>query len=85
MKKEYDFRGGTRGAVVELPPGKTRITIRIDDDASGSRDTSKIVTGKVDEHDVFRGLFRVCKQVFFVLQVFFWCFATRQGAGNGAK
>ena len=32
MKKEYDFRGGKRGAVVEPRPGKTRITIRIDDD-----------------------------------------------------
>ena len=32
MKKEYDFRKGKRGAVVPLPPGKTRITIRIDDD-----------------------------------------------------
>ncbi len=32
MKKEYDFRKGRRGAVVPLPPGKTRITIRIDDD-----------------------------------------------------
>jgi hypothetical protein len=32
MKKEYDFRKGKRGAVVKTPPGKTRITIRIDDD-----------------------------------------------------
>jgi uncharacterized protein (DUF4415 family) len=32
MKKEYDFRRGKRGAVVKSPPGKTRITIRIDDD-----------------------------------------------------
>lgn len=32
MKKEYDFRGGRRGAVLPTPPGKTRITIRIDDD-----------------------------------------------------
>lgn len=32
MKKQYDFRRGKRGAVVEPPPGKTRITIRIDDD-----------------------------------------------------
>jgi len=32
MKREYDFRGGRRGAVVPTPPGKTRITIRIDDD-----------------------------------------------------
>jgi Arc/MetJ family transcription regulator len=32
MKKEYDFSKGIRGPVVPLPPGKTRITIRIDDD-----------------------------------------------------
>lgn len=32
MKKEYDFSRGKRGAVIRTPPGKTRITIRIDDD-----------------------------------------------------
>ncbi|HKC11345.1 MAG TPA: BrnA antitoxin family protein [Vicinamibacteria bacterium] len=32
MRKEYDFSAGHRGAVLRLPPGKTRITIRIDDD-----------------------------------------------------
>jgi hypothetical protein len=32
MRKEYDFSQGKRGAVLHLPPGKTRITIRIDDD-----------------------------------------------------
>jgi len=32
MKKEYDFTGGKRGPVVKRSPGKTRITIRIDDD-----------------------------------------------------
>jgi Arc/MetJ family transcription regulator len=32
MKKEYDFSRGIRGPVVPVPPGKTRITIRIDDD-----------------------------------------------------
>ena len=32
MKREYDFRDGKRGAVVTTPPGKTRITIRLDDD-----------------------------------------------------
>lgn len=30
MKKEYDFTKGKRGAVIPSP-GKTRITIRIDD------------------------------------------------------
>ena len=32
MKKEYDFSKGKRGAIEPLPAGKTRITIRLDDD-----------------------------------------------------
>lgn len=32
MRKEYDFRTGRRGAITLPPPGKTRITIRLDDD-----------------------------------------------------
>ena len=32
MKKEYDFSNGRRGAVVPLPAGKTRVTIRLDTD-----------------------------------------------------
>lgn len=32
MKEQYDFRKGKRGAVLPVPAGKTRITIRIDDD-----------------------------------------------------
>ena len=32
MKKQYDFRKGRRGAVLRAASGKTRITIRIDDD-----------------------------------------------------
>lgn len=32
MKKEYDFKGARRGALDPVPPGKTRITIRLDDD-----------------------------------------------------
>lgn len=32
MKKEYNFSKGKRGVVVPAPKGKTRITIRIDDD-----------------------------------------------------
>lgn len=30
MKDEYDFRGGRRGAVLPVAPGKERITIRLD-------------------------------------------------------
>ena len=32
MKREYDFSNGKRGAVVKVPPGKTRVTIRLDTD-----------------------------------------------------
>jgi uncharacterized protein (DUF4415 family) len=32
MKKEYDFSKGRRGAVIPQTPGKTRITIRLDDE-----------------------------------------------------
>jgi uncharacterized protein (DUF4415 family) len=32
MKREYDFSKAKRGAVVAVPKGKTRITIRLDDD-----------------------------------------------------
>ena len=32
MKREYDFSRATRGPVLSLPPGKTRITIYIDAD-----------------------------------------------------
>jgi uncharacterized protein (DUF4415 family) len=32
MKKEYGFSKGKRGPVLKSPPGKTRITIRLDDD-----------------------------------------------------
>ena len=32
MKKSYDFSKGKRGPVIKGPRGKTRITIRIDDD-----------------------------------------------------
>ena len=32
MKPEYDFSKGKRGAIVQAPAGKTRVTIRLDDD-----------------------------------------------------
>lgn len=32
MKKEYDFSKGKRGPVLPIPPSKTRITIRLDED-----------------------------------------------------
>jgi uncharacterized protein (DUF4415 family) len=32
MKREYDFSKARRGPVVAVPKGKTRITIRLDDE-----------------------------------------------------
>lgn len=32
MKKQYDFSKGRRGPVVRVSPGKTRVTIRLDQD-----------------------------------------------------
>jgi uncharacterized protein (DUF4415 family) len=32
MRNEYDFKKGKRGAVLPVAAGKTRITIRLDDD-----------------------------------------------------
>ena len=32
MKRQYDFDGARQGPVLPAPKGKTRITIRIDDD-----------------------------------------------------
>ncbi|MGH7918023.1 MAG: BrnA antitoxin family protein [Candidatus Binataceae bacterium] len=32
MKREYDFNKGKRGAVLPPQPGKTRITIRLDNE-----------------------------------------------------
>jgi uncharacterized protein (DUF4415 family) len=32
MKREYDFSKGKRGAVISAEPGKTRITIRLDNE-----------------------------------------------------
>lgn len=35
MKSEYDFSKGRRGPIIHVPPGKTRITIRLDKDLIG--------------------------------------------------
>jgi uncharacterized protein (DUF4415 family) len=32
MKREYDFSKGKRGSPISVPKGKTRITIRLDED-----------------------------------------------------
>ncbi len=35
MKREYDFSKAKRGPVIPVPKGKTRITIRLDEDILG--------------------------------------------------
>jgi predicted solute-binding protein len=60
MKKEYDFSNAKRGAVVPTPAGKTRITIRLDDDilewfreqvhASGGGSYQSLINAALREH-----------------------------------
>lgn len=46
MRKEYDFSQARRGAVEPASPGKTRITIRLDDDIlDWFRDQADVVGG----------------------------------------
>lgn len=60
MKDEYDFRSGRRGAVDPMPRGKTRITIRLDDDvlewfraqveAAGGGNYQTLINAALREH-----------------------------------
>lgn len=60
MKDEYDFSQGKRGAVVPTPPGKTRITIRLDDEvldwfraqvhAAGGGNYQSLINSALREH-----------------------------------
>ena len=60
MRKEYDFSVGKRGALDPPPPGKTRITIRLDDevldwfraraDAAGGGSYQTMVNEALREH-----------------------------------
>ena len=60
MKKEYNFSKGKRGAVVPVAKGKTRITIRIDDDildwsrsevnAAGGGNYQTLINNALREH-----------------------------------
>jgi uncharacterized protein (DUF4415 family) len=60
MKNEYDFSGGRRGAADPAPAGKTRITIRLDDDvlawfraqmeAAGGGDYQTLINAALREH-----------------------------------
>ncbi len=60
MKNAYDFSGGRRGAVDPAPAGKTRITIRLDDDvlawfraqveAAGGGNYQTLINAALREH-----------------------------------
>jgi len=60
MKKEYDFSDAKRGAAAPTPAGKTRITIRLDDDilewfreqvhASGGGNYQSLINTALREH-----------------------------------
>ncbi|CAN5416932.1 hypothetical protein BH24GEM3_BH24GEM3_26320 [soil metagenome] len=60
MREEYDFSSGRRGAVDPAPAGKTRITIRLDDDvlawfrgqveAAGGGNYQTLINAALREH-----------------------------------
>jgi uncharacterized protein (DUF4415 family) len=60
MKEEYNFGGARRGALDPLPKGKTRITIRLDDDvlewfrdrveAAGGGNYQTLINATLREH-----------------------------------
>jgi len=60
MKKEYDFSKAKRGPVAPTPAGKTRITIRLDDDilawfrqqvhASGGGNYQSLINAALRDH-----------------------------------
>jgi len=60
MRDEYDFSNGRRGSIRPLPSGKTRITIRLDDevlewfrrevDASGGGNYQSNINRVLQEH-----------------------------------
>ncbi|HEX8320053.1 BrnA antitoxin family protein [Longimicrobium sp.] len=60
MKDEYDFSAGRRGAIDPSPAGKTRITIRLDNevldwfraqvDAAGGGNYQSLINSALREH-----------------------------------
>ncbi len=60
MKKEYDFKNAKRGPVIPIPPGKTRVTIRLDEtilswfrqqvDEAGGGNYQALINGALLEH-----------------------------------
>ena len=66
MKAEYDFRGAKRGAIDPLAPGKSRITIPLDDEvlrwfkdavnAAGGGNYQTLMNRALREHVEGRGI-----------------------------
>jgi uncharacterized protein (DUF4415 family) len=62
MKREYDFSKAKRGPVTPVPKGKTRITIRLDDDVidwfrdqvtkAGGGNYQRLINAALGEHMV---------------------------------
>lgn len=60
MRDEYDFRGGVRGALCPMPPGYTRVAIRMDDEVldwfrdkvnrAGGGDYTRLINDALREH-----------------------------------
>lgn len=60
MRKEYDFSKARRGSVVAVPKGKTRITIRLDEEvlswfkaqvhAAGGGNYQSLINAALREH-----------------------------------
>ncbi len=60
MKKTYDFSNAKRGAVIATPPGKTRVTIRLENgildwfrnqvDATGGGNYQTLINDALLEH-----------------------------------
>jgi uncharacterized protein (DUF4415 family) len=73
LKSEYDFSRGRRGAVLAPPPGKTRITIRIDNSVldwfrakvhrSGGGSYQTLMNEALDEHINRQGLEQTLRRV----------------------
>ena len=74
MKREYDFSRGKRGAVVPLEPGKTRITIRLDNEIldhfrsraheMGGGNYQTLINDALREHIGREGMRRPCVELF---------------------
>jgi uncharacterized protein (DUF4415 family) len=51
METEYDFSKGKRGAIDPMPSGKTRITIRLDDEVlAWFREQTHLAVAEIIRH-----------------------------------